>query len=187
MSHLSSPGGFTMLRRLILMRHAKSGWPEGVADHERPLAPRGQSTAPIMGRWLQVAGFRPDLALVSSARRTRETWAYIAPFLAETSSLIEERLFAASTASMMALVQACPAEISTLMIVAHNPGTQDLAHGLASRMSSDRDAFSRLGRKFPTAGIAVLEAEGEWRAITLGSMMLSQFMTPRFLGGIDED
>ncbi len=59
-------------RRLVLLRHAKSAWPD-MPDHERPLARRGQRDAPVMGRWLRAVGLVPDLALCSSARRTRET------------------------------------------------------------------------------------------------------------------
>ncbi len=53
--------------RLILMRHAKSAWPEGVADFDRPLAPRGMEAAPLMGRWLAKQGITPDQVLVSAA------------------------------------------------------------------------------------------------------------------------
>ena len=60
-------------RKLVLMRHAKSAWPD-VPDHERPLARRGQRDAPVMGRWLRAAGHVPDQVLCSTARRARETW-----------------------------------------------------------------------------------------------------------------
>ncbi|CAN1545313.1 SixA Phosphohistidine phosphatase SixA [Rhabdaerophilaceae bacterium] len=179
--------GITMLRRLILMRHAKSAWPEGIADHDRPLAPRGQSTAPMMGEWLKSAGLKPDLALISSARRTRETWALVAPALVGTPFREERRLFAASTETMLEIVQTCSDAVGTLMVVAHNPATQDLAHRLASRVTSDLDALARLSRHYPTAAITLLEGEGEWAMLAPGTMRLARFTTPRLLGGIDED
>jgi phosphohistidine phosphatase len=60
-------------RRLVLLRHAKSAWPD-VADHERPLARRGRRDAPVAGRWLRTAGRVPDRVVCSTARRARETW-----------------------------------------------------------------------------------------------------------------
>src|SRR6266851_4698449 len=58
-------------RRLVLLRHAKSAWPD-VADHERPLARRGRRDAPVAGRWLRAAGRAPDRVICSTARRARE-------------------------------------------------------------------------------------------------------------------
>ncbi|WP_204322083.1 histidine phosphatase family protein, partial [Streptococcus pneumoniae] len=63
------------MHRLILLRHAKSDWPEGVADHERPLNGRGRRAAPLMGEAMVERGYVPERALVSSAKRTQETWA----------------------------------------------------------------------------------------------------------------
>ena len=40
-------------RTLLLMRHAKSSYPPGVADHDRPLAPRGVRQAGLAGAWLR--------------------------------------------------------------------------------------------------------------------------------------
>ncbi len=62
------------MRRLILFRHAKSAWPQGVPDNERPLAERGRLAAPLMGAYIARHGLIPDLALVSPARRTEQTW-----------------------------------------------------------------------------------------------------------------
>ncbi|WP_443080564.1 SixA phosphatase family protein [Streptomyces sp. PTD5-9] len=70
----SGAGAFEGERRLIVLRHAKSAWPEGVPDHERPLAGRGRRDAPAAGRRLYEAGYTPDLVVCSTARRTRETW-----------------------------------------------------------------------------------------------------------------
>ncbi|HXT88463.1 MAG TPA: histidine phosphatase family protein, partial [Trebonia sp.] len=60
-------------RRLLLLRHAKSDWPD-VADHERPLAKRGRRDAPVVGRWLRTSGYLPDAVICSTAARARQTW-----------------------------------------------------------------------------------------------------------------
>src|SRR6202451_4394164 len=73
---VSEGGGGTregLGRRLVLLRHAKSDWPE-VADHERPLAKRGRRDAPVVGRWLGASGYVPDAVVCSTAARARQTW-----------------------------------------------------------------------------------------------------------------
>jgi phosphohistidine phosphatase len=176
-----------MLRRLVLVRHAKSAWPEGVADHDRPLAPRGQTAAPLMAGWLGGAIGRPDRVLVSTARRTRETWAYFAPNWPGLQAEFEPRLFQAETGDVLACLAETNPSAETVLVVGHNPSTQELAHALADRAVSALDDLQRLSRKFPTAGIAMLEGERAWNELAPASLRLSRFLTPRFLGGIDED
>jgi phosphohistidine phosphatase len=176
-----------MLRRLILLRHAKSAWPDHVSDFDRPLAPRGAVTAPLVGRWLGGLDLQPDVALVSTAVRTRETWAAIASSLVGTPARFEPNIYNANVATLLDLLRRQPAEARTVLIVGHNPGMQELAHGLADAQHSDREALRRLARKYPTAGVSILESEAGFEQAGPGSMRLVQFMTPRFLGGIDED
>ncbi|WP_392757302.1 SixA phosphatase family protein [Streptomyces sp. LN590] len=61
-------------RRLVVLRHAKSAWPDDVADHERHFAPRGCRDAPAAGRWLREVGCVHDFVVCSTAGRTRQTW-----------------------------------------------------------------------------------------------------------------
>ncbi|TIW68267.1 MAG: histidine phosphatase family protein, partial [Mesorhizobium sp.] len=66
-------------RQLLVLRHAKSSWDDAkLADFDRPLSSRGLKTAPLMGRELSRRGWLPDLALVSAALRTRDTWRLVA-------------------------------------------------------------------------------------------------------------
>ena len=62
-------------RTLILLRHGKSGYPPGVADHDRPLAPRGERQAALAGAWISQHLPPVDLVLCSTAERTRQTLA----------------------------------------------------------------------------------------------------------------
>ncbi|MFZ0755940.1 MAG: histidine phosphatase family protein, partial [Trebonia sp.] len=68
-------------RRLVLLRHAKSDWPD-VPDQDRPLAKRGRRDAPVAGGWLGRSGYVPDAVVCSTARRARETWELAADGLA---------------------------------------------------------------------------------------------------------
>ena len=70
-----------MVRRLVLLRHAKSAWPSGVPDHDRPLAGKGRRNAQATGGWFATEGPRPDLVLCSDALRARQTWEIAAAVL----------------------------------------------------------------------------------------------------------
>ncbi len=71
------------MRRLLILRHAKSDWPGGAEDFDRPLARRGMIAAPVMGRYLKEEGLLPDYAVVSAAKRTAETWGLVKAELGE--------------------------------------------------------------------------------------------------------
>src|SRR4249919_2827877 len=88
------------LRKLVLLRHAKSAWPD-LPDHERPLAGRGRRDAPVMGRWLRAAGHVPDQVLCSTARRARETWRLAQPALKAAPPVsFEDRIYLASAGQL---------------------------------------------------------------------------------------
>lgn len=171
-----------MAKRLILFRHAKSFWTENVDDHDRPLAERGRKAAPMMGRWLSREDLVPDLALVSTARRAQETWALAAPELGEP---VEKRdasaIYEASATVILDAIRQAPDHASTLVVVGHNPGFEDLARLLMA--DEGAEAGARLREKFPTAAIAVLECPvGHWSELEPGTCRLERFVTPKSLG-----
>jgi phosphohistidine phosphatase len=152
-------------RLLLLVRHAKSAWPD-VADHERPLAPRGRRQAPLVGGWLRVHGYRPDLVLCSAAKRARETWQLIAAELVTPRQLIpEERAYGAAGSGLLDLVRETPGAVWTLLLVGHDPGVPDLAGTLAGESAGGAavGALRRMAAKFPTGAVAVLTVPGAWR------------------------
>ena len=90
--------------RMILFRHAKAARHAGGGDHERPLETRGQKAAARMGRWLAESPWRPDLAVTSDARRTRETLAIAGQaFTPALPVIAEPRIYEASASNMAAL------------------------------------------------------------------------------------
>src|SRR5215469_4295405 len=91
------------MRRLLLLRHAKSSWSEpGASDHERPLNRRGQEAAPRIGAYLAKHGLIPDRVLCSTARRARETWELVATAAPESpSATFTERLYDASPRTLV--------------------------------------------------------------------------------------
>ena len=166
------------MRRLILLRHAKSDHPTGVPDRERPLNPRGRRAAPVVGAHIAAQGLIPALALVSPARRARETWEAAAGALGEPESRPSPEIYEAPWDRVLATVQAAPDAAATLIVVGHNPGLGDLAQALAGE--GPRKLLSRLGLEFPTAAFAVVDFEVEhWAAIGPGQGRLARFVRPR--------
>ena len=160
-------------RRLILLRHAKSDWPD-VPDRDRPLAKRGRRDAPVIGRWLHDHGYLPDTVICSAARRTRQTWELVAPELGGSPSVtFEPRAYAASATTLLYLVRELPAAARTAMLIGHNPGAAELATSLALPPDGD-DAPIR----FPTAAVAILDVSGEWADLAPGQARLLDHTTP---------
>jgi phosphohistidine phosphatase len=120
-----------LTRRLVLLRHAKSDWPD-VPDHDRPLAKRGRRDAPVAGRWLKREGYVPELVLCSTARRTRETWKLAASEIGTSPQVrYEPEAYAATAGTLLELVRAIPAQYETALLIGHNPGISHLAVLLA--------------------------------------------------------
>jgi phosphohistidine phosphatase len=171
-------------RRLIVMRHAKSAWPD-VADFDRPLAPRGLRDAPEAGRRLRAAGWVPDHVVCSPARRTRETWRLVSRELsgaagepgADLPVSYDERVYDASMTALLYVVCETPAATRTLMLLGHNPGMHELALTLAGEAVGD--AFDRTRQAFPTSAIALLTIPGPWSGLTPGSALLDDLIIPR--------
>ncbi|MGW0732325.1 SixA phosphatase family protein [Streptomyces sp. NPDC002851] len=168
----------TPLRHLIVLRHAKSAWPDGVADHDRPLAPRGRRDAPAAGQWLARADYRPDQALCSTALRARQTWE-LASAQWDTVPPVryDQRLYAADVPALLRVVRETPDETGTLLLIGHNPGLEDLILTLA-RDDHD-DALTRVRTKFPTSAIAVLTWRGTWPALAPDAALLTAVAVPR--------
>ena len=161
----------------MLLRHAKSDWPD-VADHDRPLAKRGQRDAPLAGGWLARSGYVPDMVVCSTARRARETWELAAGGLAAavpggTAPRVryEPRVYEATVLGLLMLVREFPDDWQTAAIVGHNPGMAELTVGLTAPPPDPPSAF-------PTAAIAVLGLPGAWTDAGPGEARLLAFAVP---------
>jgi len=170
------------MRRLLLFRHAKSSRPPGVEDHDRPLAGRGRRDSEAMGRFMAEQGLRPDLVLVSSSRRTQETWARAAPaFGLDVPALTDRRLYAATPESLLAIIRHTSNGVRTLMLVGHNPELEMLSLELIGE--GRPPALSELRKKFPTAALAVIAFEiGGWADVSPTGGRLEHFAKPKSLG-----
>lgn len=164
-----------MTRRLVLVRHAKAAQ-EGV-DRDRPLARRGRTEAPGIGRWLAEQQIVPDRAVVSPARRATQTWQLAAAELGPTPQPeLDERVYRNTVDDLLAVIRDTPAAVSTLAIVGHNPAIQDLAIAFDDR-DGDADGRRELVNKYPTSGVAVFAVADPWAAASAGTLI--SFTVPR--------
>lgn len=163
-----------MTLKLILMRHAKSGWDDPTMDDfDRPLSERGRRQAPLIGRWLADTGHVPDVALVSAATRTRETWGLIAPEFPEATVDYRDDLYLAPAHRLRRAPKGLDAEC--VLILAHNPGIAEVAHELVLHHPQDGEFM-----RYPTAATTVIAFEAQtWADIGRGEMI--DFTIPRRL------
>ncbi|MEU9858869.1 histidine phosphatase family protein [Streptomyces sp. NPDC047974] len=164
-------------RRIVLLRHAKADWGQET-DHERPLAERGRKDAPVAGRRLARSGIHFDLALCSTAARTRETWKLAVHELAERPRTVyEERIYEASPGELVALLNEVADDVRDVLVIGHNPGMHGLAEVLTGE--SEGDALTRMNRTgYPTSAFAVLTFTGGWKSVEPGAARLVDFWTP---------
>jgi len=168
--------------RLMLLRHAKAEKAEpGERDHERALNARGHKDAARMGSYLAKHALVPDAVLVSTARRTRETWDGVAGALPGKRSVsFEERLYDGTSDGILAVLRETKPSHSNLLVIGHNPGMHDLAMLLIA--AGDVEARERLNEGLPTAGLAVIDfASGSWAKLHPRGGRLERFITPRSL------
>jgi phosphohistidine phosphatase len=166
-------------RRLIVMRHAKAE-PFAATDHDRRLTERGRACARDAGRHLAGTGTLPDVALVSSAERTRETWTEVA----ETSGAVPSRvsyddaLFTGSPGVVMEAMQAVPEDATCVIFVGHNPTAAYLCH-LLDDGEGDPAALSELLHGFPPGALAVLEVGVPWAELAAETGRVVDFYVGR--------
>ena len=167
-----------MSRRLLLLRHAKSSWEhEGLDDHDRPLAPRGRRAVEKLRRHFAANGTVPDLVLCSTARRTVETWKGIAPaFPPATPVEVSAELYGATAGELCERVRRSPAAAQCVLVIAHNPGLEDLALDLI--VSGDLGRREQLATKFPTGALATLSVPSPWSELAWDTAELSDYVVP---------
>lgn len=163
-----------MSRRLILMRHAKSSWTSGASsDHARPLKGRGRRDAPRIAAALQERGWWPDVALVSDAMRTRETWDRMVEGRAEAEVRPERQLYLAGIDELRGALRGLGPEVGTALALGHNPGWEEALHWLCG-----------VDTRLTTANAALLETDAEtWpQALEVpGGFRLLEVLRPKTL------
>ena len=171
-----------MVKHLLLLRHCKSSWNHpGLSDIDRPLNGRGIKASKVMGTYLAREDLWPDLILCSSARRTRETLANLEAHMENlVPTRIEQGIYDADRADILERVRDVSADVSSVMVIGHNPTMQDTALDLIG--AGDLEAREDLYAKYPTGALALLRLDCEhWRDVRSGAGFLERFICPRDL------
>jgi phosphohistidine phosphatase len=167
-----------MPRELLLLRHAKSAWPEGVADYNRPLKKRGKKAALLMGEWLLSQELSPDWIVSSHADRARETAEKLCKGLQiKKHGLLyfDDRIYEASVESLKSVLADCPSFKQRVLIVGHNPGLDNLLIDLVAETLIPDDDDKILG----TANLARISLPDDWHQLTAGCGQLIGITKPK--------
>jgi phosphohistidine phosphatase len=161
------------MKRLWLLRHLKSSWDEpGLADHDRPLAPRGRKAGKLVRQWATENDVRPDLVLCSTAARTRATLDLVSPALGAPVIEFESALYHAWEKDLLERLRRVTADTESVLMIGHNPGFHELTALLAP---PGPDAF-------PTGALAELRIDADgWSNLQPGDAELVQLVVPREL------
>ena len=164
-----------MTRRLILWRHAKSSYPQQVADLDRPLSERGIRDARELRTAFRrtTAGLRTRV-LVSPARRTLETWLWAGCDLEPCEAEIRGELYLADRLLLLSQIYTEPEGTEALVVLAHDPGLHDLVIALSGESPIADDVRS----KFPTNAMAVFDVASTWAEVERG-ISLSEVLIAR--------
>ena len=167
------------MRQLLLLRHAKSSWDDpGMTDHARPLNARGRRAAAAMRTAMAGLGLAPELVLVSSARRTLQTVEALEPWRAAPRVEPLDGLYLAGAEQLLDVLRTVDAGTRSVLVVAHNPGLQDLALTLDGEAG---EHTRRLEAGYPTAALAEFELAGPWSGLQRGGARLLRFLCPNDL------
>lgn len=172
------------MRQLLLLRHAKSAWDDPrLSDHDRPLNARGREAAAAMARAMRELGLAPDLVLVSSAVRTRQTLAAHEPW--EAAPLVEtmERLYLADARTLFSVLHATAETVRSVLVIGHNPGLHEFAMALtgAQAMSRNDPVTRRLADGYPTGTLTEFVIAGPWWSLEEAGGRLVRMLAPRDL------
>ena len=159
------------MKRLYLLRHAKSSWNEpDLADFERPLNSRGLEAAPFMGRLIAAKGYLPDLIVSSPARRALATAELVRENTGTNIEIqLNDRVYEASPQTLLHITAAVGDAADSVMLVGHNPGMEGLVRLLTRRPEA-----------MPTAALAVIDLGiDRWSNIKEGCGTLIEVIRPK--------
>jgi len=140
------------MKRVIIVRHAKSV-PYGYDnDFYRDLSDRGESDADLISKKLKVLGVNPELVIASPATRTMHTATIFCQNLGYDKAKIrqEEVLYEGlTTQSFVEILQTLPETVQTVFVFGHNPTVYYLAYNLVKYFNSDMPTCSTVAIDFP--------------------------------------
>ena len=170
------------MRRLILMRHAKSAWDHPEAeDRDRPLDARGRLAALLMGAWLAEEGAWPDHVLHSSALRCVQTWERMRMGAGrDAPAEAVDALYMADAETALGVLHRAPEAARTVLMIGHEPGGSAFLRRLSD--GTESAGARRAHEKFPTAAAALMELDdAPWSAVAFGTARCRRLVAPKDL------
>jgi phosphohistidine phosphatase len=163
------------MKRLILMRHAKSDWSgEALVDHDRSLNARGRTNAADLGDWMRAHDVLPDEVFSSSATRTAETYARL-KLPQGIKPTFTKKLYLASLDQILTILHRATGR--TVLVLGHNPGIGMCAHDI---IAAPPDHPQFIG--FPTGATLVADFDiDKWSDLRWGTGRVAHFVVPRGL------
>lgn len=171
------------MKRLILLRHAKSSWDDPVErDFDRPLNAKGKRAATTMGEHLRDQGVTFDSAIASPAVRVIETLESVAKGYGKAiEPEWDRRVYLASNMTLLDIIHEADSGSDALLLAGHNSGLEDLVLLLIPDSKGDK-ARAEVEEKFPTCSLAEMEFDVEsWEDLAPGTGKLLRFVRPRDL------
>lgn len=161
------------MKRLYLVRHAKSSWDDpDLDDAERPLNDRGRKDAPLMGKRLKERELAPGLIISSPAIRAWTTCQVIVEILGYDPDQIHAypEVYHASSETLLKIVQGLADKYDSVLLVGHNPGLTDFVNDLTEGFIPN----------IPTAGVVGIQFKVDhWKEVRQGAGHLEFFDFPK--------
>lgn len=165
----------------MLLRHAKAVQQSRGDDFARDLQDKGHRDAARLGSYLRSHDLVPDVALVSTSARTRQTFdGLTATIEAPVAASYDEMLYNATAGEIRAMLKTTTPGVRTLMILGHNPGIADLA--LMLSRDGDLAEIARMRNRFAPCSLAIIASDAEdWADVGASGGRLDLFLQPEDL------
>ncbi len=161
------------MKRLFIVRHAKSSWDDAsLDDFDRPLNKRGKRDAPAMGKRLAQRVGRPDLMLSSPALRAKKTAEAIADAVGYPFESVQwnDGVYEAGSDDLIRILRKIDKSIETAMVFGHNPTLTSVANQLSGSSIAN----------IPTCGVVELGLTvTDWGDLGSGTAQLVEFDYPK--------
>ena len=171
------------MRRLLIMRHAKSSWSDpDLEDSMRPLNERGRENAKAMAKLLLQWQTIPELVITSHARRCQETWDRMKAIVgaSEAPVFVEDDLYSSGPDAMLRALKEAPDNAKTVLMIGHQPVMSSFARMLSN--GTTKSGCARAFKRYPTGAIGLFEPKSDsWSGVSFGQNTFSRFACPREL------
>ncbi len=165
------------MKHIYLVRHAKAEAPNpSLSDRDRALTLRGRTSAGQLAEGMASAGAAFEVAMVSPANRTVQTWKIMAAVFPDAAMQVIDVLYETDDEGVVAELAALPDDVSGVAVVGHEPTISATASLLAGP-DSDSRSLKRVALGMPTGAAAVLEFDGAWVDLAARTATLTNVVT----------